>query len=151
MSDEEYVIRPLERGDYAKGYCALMAQLTAADFSEDQFEARFNQLEQIREIQPTFIVVAEHISSQTVVASASCAVELKFIHSTGSVGHIEDVVTHNDHRRKGLAKRILQELQAAARGFGCYKVILDCAEHNVPVYERAGFTQKEIQMVQYFD
>lgn len=148
---EEYVIRPLERDDYGKGYCDLMGQLTTADFTEEQFIFRFNQLEQVREIQPTFIFVAEHTPTQTVVASAACAVELKFIHSTGSVGHIEDVVTSNEHRRKGLAKKILHELQGAAKEFGCYKVILDCAEHNVPVYERAGFTKKEIQMVQYFD
>lgn len=108
-------------------------------------------MEQIRAIQPTFVFVAEHVCTQKVVASAACAVELKFIHSNGMVGHIEDVVTDCDHRRKGLANKILQELQRAASAFGCYKVILDCAEHNVPVYEKAGFRQKEIQMVKYFD
>lgn len=148
---EEYSIRPLERGDFSKGYCALLAQLTSADFTQEQFEARFDQLEQLKTLQPTFIFVAEHVSSQTVVASATCAVELKFIHSNGMVGHIEDVVTDNDHRRKGLANKILHELQNAAKEFGCYKVILDCAEHNVPVYEKAGFLKKEIQMVKYFE
>lgn len=152
MSDsEEYIIRPLERGDHEKGYCSLMAQLTSADFTQEQFEQRFDQLEQIKAIQPTFIYVAEHVPSQTVVAAAACAVELKFIHSCGMVGHVEDVVTDNFHRRKGLAKKILAELQTAAQGFGCYKIILDCAEHNVPVYEKAGFVQKEIQMVKYFE
>jgi glucosamine-phosphate N-acetyltransferase len=152
MTDnEEYIIRPLDRGDHAKGYCRLLAQLTSADFTEEQFQQRFDQLEHIKSIQPTFIFVAEHVSSQTVVASAACAVELKFIHSNGAVGHIEDVVTDSEHRRKGLAKKILHELQAAANGFGCYKVILDCAEHNVPVYEKAGFVKKEIQMVKYFE
>ena len=179
-SSDEYVVRPLERDDFAKGYCSLLGQLTQADFTQEvclslpccctvtqfnivvlkflfsyglfqQFETRFDQLEQLKAIQPTFIFVAEHISTHTVVASAACAVELKFIHSNGMVGHIEDVVTDGEHRRKGLAKSILQELQAAASAFGCYKVILDCAEHNVPVYEKAGFKQKEIQMVKYFE
>ena len=150
-SSDDYIIRPLERGDHAKGYCRLLAQLTSADFTQEQFETRFDQIEHLKAIQPTFIFIAEHVPSQTVVASAACAVELKFIHSNGSVGHVEDVVTDSEHRRKGLAKRILQELQAAARAFGCYKVILDCAEHNVPVYAKAGFVQKEIQMVKYFE
>jgi glucosamine-phosphate N-acetyltransferase len=150
-SIQEYHIRPLLRDDYAKGYCTLMAQLTAADFSQEQFEARFDHLEQLKSIQPTFIFVAEHIASQTVVASAQCAVELKFIHGCSQVGHIEDVVTDSEHRRKGLAKRILHELETAANAFGCYKIILDCAEHNVPVYEKAGFVKKEIQMVKYFE
>ncbi len=30
---------------------------------------------------------------------------------------------------------------------GCYKVILDCAEHNVAFYEKCGLTKKEVQMV----
>lgn len=146
-----YVVRPLEKGDYLKGYCALMGQLTSADFTQEQFEQRFDQLEQLKTTQPTFIFVAEHTPTQSIVASASCAVELKFIHSIGSVGHIEDVVTDESHRRKGLAKVILQELQEAARNFGCYKVILDCAENNVTVYEKAGFVRKEVQMVRYFE
>jgi glucosamine-phosphate N-acetyltransferase len=149
-SNSEYIVRPLERGDHAKGYSTLLSQLTSSDFTAEQFEARFDQLIQLKAIQPTFIFVAEHVVSQTVVASAACAVELKFIHATGSVGHIEDVVTDSEHRRKGLAKSILQELQTAATDFGCYKVILDCAEHNIPVYEKAGFIRKEIQMVKYF-
>ncbi|CAE7372554.1 GNA1, partial [Symbiodinium microadriaticum] len=100
---------------------------------------------------PTFVYVAEHIPSKTVVASASCAVELKFIHSTGKVGHIEDVVTESNHRRNGLAKRILQHLEESAQSFGCYKLILDCAEHNVQVYTKAGYKLKELQMVKYFE
>ena len=33
---------------------------------------------------------------------------------------------------------------------GCYKVILDCAEANVPFYEKCGLTRKEVQMVRVF-
>jgi glucosamine-phosphate N-acetyltransferase len=35
----------------------------------------------------------------------------------------------------------------AARAAGCYKVILDCAEHNVAFYERAGLARKGVEMV----
>ena len=148
---ENYAVRMLQRDDYDKGYCQLLSQLTVADFTKEQFEDRFDQMEVVKGIQPTFIYVAEHIPSGTVVASASCAVELKFIHSIGKVGHIEDVVTDCNHRRNGLAMRILKELEECARNFGCYKIILDCAEHNVPVYSKAGYNLKELQMVKYFD
>ena len=30
---------------------------------------------------------------------------------------------------------------------GCYKVILDCSEANVPFYEKCGLERKEVQMV----
>lgn len=35
---------------------------------------------------------------------------------------------------------LLQEL-------GCYKVILDCSEDNVPFYQKCGLVKKEVQMV----
>lgn len=34
-----------------------------------------------------------------------------------------------------------------AQELGCYKVILDCSEDNVPFYEKCGLTRKEVQMV----
>lgn len=36
---------------------------------------------------------------------------------------------------------------AAPQEAGCYKVILDCSEDNVPFYEKCGLTRKEVQMV----
>ena len=32
---------------------------------------------------------------------------------------------------------------------GCYKVILDCSEENVPFYEKCGLIKKEVQCVRY--
>jgi hypothetical protein len=46
-----------------------------------------------------------------------------------------------------LIAHLLEQAQAS----GCYKVILDCAEHNVGYYEKCGLTRKEVQMVRYFD
>lgn len=45
--------------------------------------------------------------------------------------------------------RVIAALVAYAQSQGCYKVILDCADSNVPFYERCGFTRKEVQMVSY--
>lgn len=39
----------------------------------------------------------------------------------------------------------------ALKNLGCYKVILDCGSHNIKFYEACGYTQKEVQMVQYSD
>jgi hypothetical protein len=43
--------------------------------------------------------------------------------------------------------RLIDELTRVCRERGCYKVILDCADHNVAFYEKCGLTRKEIQMV----
>lgn len=34
-----------------------------------------------------------------------------------------------------------------ARRQKCYKIILDCSEHNVDFYAKSGFVRKEVQMV----
>ena len=39
----------------------------------------------------------------------------------------------------------------AAEEAGCYKVILDCSEENVPFYAKCGLTKKEVQMVSCWD
>jgi GNAT superfamily N-acetyltransferase len=46
-----------------------------------------------------------------------------------------------------LSLRLIEELTRVCHERGCYKVILDCAEHNVAFYEKCGLTRKEIQMV----
>ena len=43
--------------------------------------------------------------------------------------------------------RIIEDLLQQAAELGCYKVILDCAEHNVGFYAKSGFVRKEVQMV----
>ena len=35
--------------------------------------------------------------------------------------------------------RLIAHLLAVSRALGCYKVILDCNDQNVPFYEKLGF------------
>lgn len=48
-----------------------------------------------------------------------------------------------------LCIRVIAALQHLAQVLGCYKIILDCGEHNVAFYEKCGLRKKEVQMVQY--
>jgi glucosamine-phosphate N-acetyltransferase len=145
-----YVVRPLARDDYGKGFAALLSELTTAEFTQEEFHERFDSLAKAAAAgQPTFCYVAEHIPTQQLAATASCLIELKFIHGTGVVGHVEDVVTSSAHRKKGLTGRILRALHAAAEREGCYKIILDCDIHNVPVYLKTGYVLKAVQMARY--
>jgi len=53
---------------------------------------------------------------------------------------------------KGLGRRIVQLLKQMAFAAGCYKVILDCRDDNVPFYEKCGFTlgHSTVCMAHYF-
>ena len=46
--------------------------------------------------------------------------------------------------------RIIEQLKYISVKKNCYKVILDCAEHNIAFYEKCDFKRKEVQMVKYF-
>ena len=45
--------------------------------------------------------------------------------------------------------RIINCLTALAWPNNCYKVILDCAEHNVKFYQKCGYEYKGAQMAKY--
>lgn len=57
----------------------------------------------------------------------------------GPVGLIEDVWTHEEYRKRGLASRLVLRLIELAKELGCYKVNLSCADHNINFYKSLGF------------
>lgn len=57
----------------------------------------------------------------------------------GKVGHLEDIVTHPQHRGRGLGRELVEALAEEAFNLGCYKVALHCQPHNVAFYEKCGF------------
>lgn len=51
---------------------------------------------------------------------------------------------------RNLGLRVVDQLKTWAGEAGCYKIILDCAAHNVPFYNKLGFVKKEEQMAFYY-
>jgi glucosamine-phosphate N-acetyltransferase len=169
--DANLVLRPLEKGDFSKGYLALLSQLTTVDTAMDvkALEERFDELfpssrcpvlpsglftrgkrRHGKKAPPSYsIAVIEDTSKKTIVATATLFVELKFIRGCAACGHIEDVVVDGGYRGKQLGRRVIERCMDDAKSYGCYKVILDCSEENKPFYEKCGLEKKEIQMVRY--
>ena len=87
---------------------------------------------------------------QKIICCGTILIETKLLHNLGKVGHIEDIITHSSYRGQGLGKKIIQSLVSYGKDFGCYKVILDCNDTNIPFYEKCGFIKKENQMALYF-
>ncbi len=96
-------------------------------------------------------IVIEEASTHKIVALGNILIEHKFIHDTGSVGHIEDIVVHDCMRGKNMGRLIIEQLKHLGNKAGCYKIILNCAEKNIGFYEKLGFTKKEVEMVCRFD
>ena len=99
-------------------------------------------------ISPTNIIIIIEDNNK-IIGSGTLLIENKVIHNMGLVAHIEDIVIHNNYKKQGLGKKIIDELINISIQSNCYKIILDCNEKNVNFYLNSGFTQKKIQMVKY--
>jgi len=142
-------LRPLEEADFGRDFLAVLSQLTDVGTVSQAF---FNErAQQLRDDPLSHMLVVEDLGRGRVCAAGTLVVEPKFIHQAGLAGHIEDVVVDTGLRRRGLGRLVVKKLQRLAREAGCYKVIVDCSEENVPFYTSCGFTRKEVCMALYFD
>ena len=77
------------------------------------------------------------IEGDLVVGYGSVLIEAKI--RGGKMGHIEDIVSHPDKRNTGIGKMIVGALYNIASSNSCYKVSLQCQEHNIFFYEKCNF------------
>jgi len=142
-----YKIRPLASDDYERGFLETLSVLTEiGNVSKAQFLERFNYLKQHNHEYFTLVILSPE---DRVVGAGTIFIERKFIRNTGLVGHIEDIAVNKNQQGKKLGLRVIQALKYVGANRGCYKVILDCSEKNVPFYEKCGFTRKEVEMAWY--
>lgn len=174
VTKDDFLLRRLTVADYDSNYMQLLQQLTKAPpVPRATFEAFVvaadacttghlvlvaeaparEAVASVAAAAPLATDDAQHATSlpsgATLAATATLLVERKLIRGGASAGHIEDVVVDAQFRGTGLGRRMVDALTDEARRRGCYKVILDCAESNVPFYERCGYATKELQMVRY--
>ena len=97
------------------------------------------------------LIVIEDRKLGTIIGAGSVILELKFIRNTGIAGHIEDIVVDKTYRGKNLGFRVIELLKELAYANDCYKVILDCEDHNQKFYEKCGFHRKGVEMACYRD
>eukprot|EP00474_Spongospora_subterranea_P002926 CRZ03384.1 hypothetical protein [Spongospora subterranea] len=148
--DDGLVIRPLEAGDFERGFIKLLGQLTnAGNVTKEAFLERFAELNSLPDTYKVAVIIDPAMNC--VIACATLFIERKFVHGCGKVGHVEDVVVDATYRGRSLGLRVVDQLKTWANEMGCYKIILDCAVHNVPFYNKLGFVKKEEQMAYYYD
>jgi glucosamine-phosphate N-acetyltransferase len=142
----DYVVENFENITEIKNkYLFLLSYLT--EVSGLSNKAFFQSLKRINSMGK--IIVG--IEDKTIVCSGTIIIESKLIHGAKPAAHIEDVVVLYDWRKKGIAQKLLENLQNIAIEEKCYKIILDCQEHLIPVYEKAEFHKHGIQMAKYMN
>ncbi len=76
------------------------------------------------------------------VASVTAVVVENLTHNTRPYALIENVVTHRDHRGKGVAFALMERAAQIAKEAGCYKIMLltgSKLDSTLRFYERCGF------------
>ncbi|KAL1923066.1 uncharacterized protein VTP21DRAFT_9442 [Calcarisporiella thermophila] len=142
-----YLLRPLSSEDYDKGFLDTLNVLTVVgNLSKAEFLERFAYLK--RHNHEYFTLVIENAQGR-IVAAGTIFLERKFVHHLGLVGHIEDIAVDKNQQGKKFGFRIIDALKYVGTKLGCYKIILDCSEKNVPFYEKCGFKKKEVEMAYY--
>jgi glucosamine-phosphate N-acetyltransferase len=138
-----------DRHDEIKNsYIELLSQLTTAEnISTELFLSKIEEIHKIGDI-----IICYHIDDENnmkIIGSGTVIYEPKIIHSCKYVGHIEDIVVHNEYRSLGIAKRIIEYLVKQSFDRNCYKVILDCKDELCKFYEKNGFKRNGNQMSLY--
>ena len=86
------------------------------------------------------------IEDNRAVSSVQMAIVESLTHNVRPFAVIENVVTHEDYRKKGYASALLERATEIARDRGCYKVFLETGsnrESTLNFYRNNGFAIDE--------
>lgn len=126
-------LKQLETPKDKIGYIKLLEQLSPGDTA---LEVTSNITKEI------FLYKINSV----ILGTASLIVENKPTYGGSKVGHIEDVVVDEKHRRKGHGCEMMRQLIDYAAACGCRKIVLSCNIKNIQFYKKCGFRQHETTM-----
>jgi glucosamine-phosphate N-acetyltransferase len=140
-------IRKLEYSDYYKGYLELINVFTRVP-EPASFAGFCKTLDTIYS-QNSYIYVIEEDGK--IISSIKIIIEQKMHNNFKSVMHIEDLVTHENYRNKGLASVLLQYVLGLGKEFNCYKIVLCSNPNNEEFYSKKKFIKKGSEFSLYLN
>ena len=90
------------------------------------------------------IIVAE--ADGKIVSSCTCVIIPNLTRNQSPYAFVENVVTHSDYRKQGLASACLERAKQIAAEESCYKMMLltgSKEESTFRFYEAAGYSRKD--------
>ena len=85
-----------------------------------------------------------------IIGAITLIIEQKIIHDGRCVGHIEDFVIKEEHRKTEVSKLLLNYIKIVCEQNNCYKIILDCNPLLENYYIKKGYKNNGIYMAYYF-
>ena len=129
------MIRALEVTDYDKDYLALLNQLRPVEaYDSSSFERVYKDYQDNKQ---HYIFVIEEENS--IVGTITVLLETKFIYEGRKLAHIEDLVVHEDHRKKGYGGKLISYCVDFCKEQGCKKIALCSRKTSEEFYYKKGY------------
>lgn len=92
--------------------------------------------------------VLAYCSGEAVGCATICYLTVMptYSHKSGNRAHIMNVYVRKEHRRQGLARKMMEVLLDEAKSRGVTSVTLDSTESGKPLYKALGFSGSEEYM-----
>ncbi len=132
-------LRELTFSDYEE-YLKLMLEFTnySYDITKEQFKLTLDKMN----INNKIIVLVNNNN----IIGAGTIFRIEKLHNN-PIGQIEDVIISEKYRGKGYGNMIINKLvDIGLNNMKCYKIILNCLEHNIIFYEKCGFQKVGVEM-----
>lgn len=135
------MIREINENDYG-GLMALYLHLHETDIPP--FDKAKSTWEKILADENYHIIVAEE--NGVIVSSCTVVIVPNLTRGVRPYARVENVVTHAEHRGKGLATACLERAKEIAVREGCYNIALltgSKSESTLKFYENAGYNRTD--------
>lgn len=143
MNNKDILIRTIEQTDM---HSVIKLLQSISEFKPLKTEYSSNWTSYSKQTNVHSVVA---IIDKRIVGYGAIVVEAKI--RGGKMGHVEDIVSHSKYRKKGIGKAILGALLDVAKANGCYKIALQCKEHNVKFYENCDYEISGVAMQMFLD
>ena len=107
---------------------------------EQNIEVWKKLINEMNKSENLYLLVVEE--DNRVVSTVQLAIIPSLTHNVRSFAVVENVVTHEDYRKKGFASMLLQEAIKIAQNKNCYKIFLETGsnrEATLNFYKENGF------------
>lgn len=138
---ESIFLRELTFSDYEK-YLKLMLEFTnySYDITPEQFQITLDKMN-TNNINKIIVLV-----NNNNIIGAGTIFRIEKLHNN-PIGQIEDVIISEKYRNKGYGNIIIKQLvDIGLNEMHCYKIILNCLDHNIKFYEKCGFQKVGVEM-----
>lgn len=133
--EDTYIFEELSK--YDCNYLNFIFQFTNYHYetNKDKFE---NYLVNMKQNNLGRIILLKKQKTDEIIGAGTILI-LHKIHNN-PIGEIHDVFVDKQCRNLGLGKKIIEHLtNIGLNEYLCYKIILNCLEHNVSFYEKCNF------------